>query len=235
MPPSHSFGVPKMVTELLVPRPGLIVPRPPSYVKLDMAFGVGAGTKLFDRSRYRNHGAITGASWNSGGRHGYCLDFDGSSYVDCGNAASIKTITNKITIEAWFYQHSANAYATIYSKGADDRELNFEGTTRKPRMVLRLNGSPQSLVSATVLALNTWYHLVGTYDKDGGKDNMKLYVNGDLDIHATKTGVMSTVDTSSYIGRRGDGYYFDGLIDLVRVLGITLAASEVKARYNAML
>lgn len=47
----------------------------PSYVKLDMAFGIGEGAKLMDKSRYRAHGTISGAAW-ADGLHGRCLDFD---------------------------------------------------------------------------------------------------------------------------------------------------------------
>ena len=72
-----------MPVEVLLPKVKVPAYKMPTYVKLAEAFGVGAGTDLFDKSRFRSHGAITGAVW-AAGLHGYCLDFDPTipSYVE---------------------------------------------------------------------------------------------------------------------------------------------------------
>ena len=63
-----------MELELALPRAKIAVPKLPSYEVLNMAFGVGAGAQLFDKSRYRSHGAIITATW-AAGLHGFCLNF----------------------------------------------------------------------------------------------------------------------------------------------------------------
>ena len=63
-----------MSTKILLPREIIPPFHLRDFVKLDMAFGVGAGATLFDKSRYRSHGAIITATW-AAGVHGYCLDF----------------------------------------------------------------------------------------------------------------------------------------------------------------
>lgn len=71
-----------MPVELALPGQRISAPKPPSRIALDMAFGVGNAAILGDKSRYRSHGAITGAV-PAAGAHGYCLDFDPTipSYV----------------------------------------------------------------------------------------------------------------------------------------------------------
>lgn len=63
-----------MTVELLLPGRIMPAPKPPSRIALNMAFGVGAGAVLGDKSRYSSHGAITTATW-AAGLHGYCLNF----------------------------------------------------------------------------------------------------------------------------------------------------------------
>ena len=67
-----------MPVELLLPKVKVPVLPMPSRVALAEAFGVGAGTSLFDKSRYRSHGAITTATW-AAGLHGFCLDFNSAN------------------------------------------------------------------------------------------------------------------------------------------------------------
>jgi len=74
-----------------------------------------------------------------------------------------------------------------------------------------------------------WYHIAGTYDKDGGANNLKIYVNGVLSAQATKAGTVDTSANSLMIG--GLGALFTGLIDEVRVYSRALGADEVAAGY----
>jgi len=86
----------------------------PSYEVLNMAFGLGAGTFLFDKSRYHSHGAITTATW-AAGLHGYCLDFNAANpdyvRIPAANCPQINFTTEDFSFITRIYPHSvANTF-----------------------------------------------------------------------------------------------------------------------------
>ncbi len=74
----------------------------------------GAGTIIYDRSLYGNHGTITGATWKFNGRVWY-LDFDGTDdYVDCGlNVASLELTT--FTFCGWINPTTTTTYKYLFT------------------------------------------------------------------------------------------------------------------------
>jgi len=86
--------------------------------------------------------------------------------------------------------------------------------------------------SSTVLNLNEWYHLVGTFDGT----NIKLYINGVLDKTTARTGTISyPEDLNTQIGGRGQyapGEYTAGHIASVAVYSDAKDADFIKAQYD---
>src|SRR5262245_18660972 len=61
----------------------------------------GTGTAVTDVSGNANTGSISGATWNSGGKFGNALLFNGSNtWVTIANSASLN-LTTGMTLEAW--------------------------------------------------------------------------------------------------------------------------------------
>ncbi len=223
-----------MVTDLLLPKRGIAVPKPPSYIRGDWRFSEGSGLFLGDHSRYRNHGTIHGATWSTDRKPG-CLDFDGDNdYVDCGKAASLD-ITTAITLEAWIYPHTVGNNRIIHKGLATPDEIYCMLFRAPPYLWFRLTdsgGTEHNLFPTDkTFALNTWHHIMMTYD--GNK--MRIFANGELSTEGSED--IFTIGTSTNIlniGRHGNSSeYFNGLIAGVRVLGIARSASGAKARYNA--
>jgi hypothetical protein len=193
----------------------------------------GEGAVIYDETSNHNDGTIYGATWTTAGKVNSALDFDGvDDYVDCGNGASLN-ITDAITIEAWVKQTSANSYAAIVTKGQGPDYgylYQFNAETRKP--VLYLMGAHQSWDSAdTAIPLDVWSFISVTYDGT----YIRYFLNGNPDgiVTASPGGGITPNTVNLSIGSRaGNGDYFNGTIDEVRVLRKALSADEIYRCYQ---
>ena len=87
--------------------------------------------------------------------------------------------------------------------------------------------------SNSVRLLNVWYHVAGVYD--AAARTLDIYVNGVRDNGVLLGTVPSSQVNSSVnvnIGRRTGGFYFNGLIDEVRIYNRALTASDIQADMN---
>ena len=87
--------------------------------------------------------------------------------------------------------------------------------------------------STTVRSLNVWYHVAGVYNASAR--TLDIYVNGVLN-NGTLSGTIPASQINSAvnvnIGRRSGGYYFNGVIDDVRVYNRALSQAEIQADMN---
>ena len=89
--------------------------------------------------------------------------------------------------------------------------------------------------STTVRSLNVWYHVAGVYNASAR--TLDIYVNGVLN-NGTLSGTVPASQINSAvnvnIGRRsgGSGYYFNGVIDDVRIYNRALSQAEIQADMN---
>jgi hypothetical protein len=203
------------------------------------SFNEGTGSTVGDTSGNGNTGTIRYASWTNAGRYGKALSFNGSSsYVDLGNPTSLR-ITGSMTWSAWI-NASANPGddGQIISKSGYGSGWQFKsspdtGPHTFGVAVSRDGNSLTQRYSRTVRSLNTWYHVAGVYNASAR--TLDIYVNGVLD-----NGVLTgTVPSSQYnpslnvnIGRRSGGFYFNGIIDEVRVYNRALSAAEIQTIMN---
>jgi len=156
------------------------------------------GTTAFDLSPYSNAGTIANPVW-ADGVFGTCLSFDGATSNIAVPSSNSLELRNAISLEAWAKLDPNEGYMEIIRKepcymlrrenAGEGKQFNFYVVTGggwEPRADSSLvpDSGPNS----------PWYHIVGTYDKDGGANNLKIYVNGALSAQATKAG---TVDTST--------------------------------------
>lgn len=177
------------------------------------------------------------------------LVFDGvSTYVDLSTNNNLD-ITDSISIEAWI---NASAWGTTYAKGSI--VCNHGWSSGEAGYALRAGGSGQLsfniscdslgtniswkdvISNPNVLQLNTWYHVVGTFD---GYD-LKIYINGALAQTNSLGFQASIVPSPNYslkIGRLADvnqpeSRFWSGKIDEVRIWHRVLTLGEINANMN---
>lgn len=96
-------------------------------------------------------------------------------------------------------------------------------------------GAATTVTAATGPKLNTWYHVVATYDGS----NLRLYVNGVLVGGPTATA--ASVTSQSVVLNMGSdtgggvdgGGFLNGLLDEMAVYNFALSAAQILAHYNA--
>jgi len=194
----------------------------------------GGGSVLNDNSGNNNHGTLAnGPKWTQG-KNGGALQFDGKDdYVNCGNGATLQP-TSMATLEYWMYpkQFSDGMYERSvvgwYAMTGKGIYTNFWNS----RLYAQFwDGSVWQTVSFTVPLLNHWYHIVVTYDANGGANNYRIYSNGVLKNQLTVTG--NIVYTGGYFNIGRDTLMpFNGLLDEIKLYNRALSEEEVRYHYN---
>ena len=193
-----------------------------------------------DFSQYDNSGQIINSSYNSSGKYGSSLDFDGSTtFVNISNSASLN-IENEITVSAWI---NANEWETNSHEGTiigkDDWHdsdahgyVLRTGSNGKLSFVIAKDNSNQwpEALTTSVMSADTWHHVAGTFNGT----HLIAYVDGDIE----KTTIIpyTLIETSTYtleLGRSpfDDARQFNGLIDEVRVWNRSLSEEELQQVY----
>ena len=182
-------------------------------------FDEAGGSVAYD-SANGNHGTIYGAS-RTGGVVGGALSFDGvDDYVEVAYDVNLNDYP-PFTVEASvkIFEFSSE-HAVITNKGDSwGQVISPDG-----HYYVDLFGlAPQQTYSPNVLPLNTWQHLVLTYDGA----TVKLYENGIKVTSQTVTGLLIKDSEPLMIGANspdpfspGPGglpYLFKGLIDEVAI------------------
>ena len=92
------------------------------------------------------------------------------------------------------------------------------------------SGTGMSSVSGSAATLNSWQHLVGTYDGT----TAKLYVNGVAVGSAAIAGYQAQSGNPLNIGQSevGDNFYFPGQLEEAAVYGAALGATQVQHHYS---
>jgi hypothetical protein len=215
------------------PLPGLVA----AY-----GFNQGSGTTVTDSSGNGLTGTIQGATWTTGGKYGNALSFNGTnSYVDVGNPTLLQ-MTGSMTWSAWV-KAAANPAddGQIVSKANSGNgwQLKTSPDTGPHTFGVKVTGSSNSAAqrySTTVRQLNVWYHVAGVYNASAR--TLDIYVNGVLDngvLVGTVPTSQATNNVNVNIGRRTGGFYFNGIIDEVRIYNRALSAAEIQADMNTPL
>lgn len=159
------------------------------------------------------------------------LDFDGTDdKVDCGNDSSLQINGKLITLEAWIYP-------TVWKTNAyDGNVINKEYNTSNYGYMLRVgaggklnfaigDGTWREITTGTILSLNTWQHIAGTYD--GTK--MRVYLNGAaVDSLAVSVSIPKTPTTNLMLGAHTTyTRFYQGLIDEVRIWSVCRTENEL--------
>jgi len=199
------------------------------------SFNEGTGTTVTDLSGNNLTGTIVGAKWTTSGKYGSALSFNGTSnYVDLGNPALLK-LTGSMTLEAWV-QAAGNppddGQIIAKSDGAGGWQFKTSPDTGPETFGVAVSasgGASAQRYSTTVRTLNTWYHVAGVYNSATG--TLDVYVNGVLSsgtLRGTIPAAQFDQAVNVNIGRRTGGYFFNGLIDEVRIYNRALSQAEIQ-------
>ena len=147
---------------------------------------------IFDKSRYNNHGTISGATWTrlpSGLR---VLDFDGvDDEVDCGNGASLAP-TTAITVEAWVKPPSQANFRVIAAKVTDTNwNTGYALWLHSDGFRFYINSYVNNVAIIAYTADNVWHHVVGTYNNSLASNQINIYKDAVLGTPDTLTAAIS--------------------------------------------
>jgi prepilin-type N-terminal cleavage/methylation domain-containing protein len=197
------------------------------------AFDEGTSTIAYDSSGNNATGSWAGTQTGTNGYYSagkignWAGSFDGSTDYVINN----QTINTSIaTVAAWIYLSAlptSTRYIAGFAQGNNavlyDKDLliNSSGT-----IYFYVEGGP---TSASAIPTNQWVYLVGV--ANGINDS--LYING-VQV-GSGIGIAFTGYSGPDIlvgGHTGNGGYFSGLIDDVRIYNRALSAAEISAMYN---
>jgi hypothetical protein len=162
------------------------------------------------------------------------LRFDGANdYVFLSN--SQLNISSAITVEAWVKYnaqggYNARSYSVITCKGYPWTWLLEDQSGQFNFRISTSVNSDSNVNSSYSHGLNTWNHVVGTYDGT----SQKIYVDGVLRNTVSLTGTINTSSNDALVGLYNYGdYCLTGNVGAVRVYNKALSATEILQNYEA--
>jgi len=177
------------------------------------------------------------------GKMGRALDFDGDNdYIDCGNQGNYD-YNEKFSVVFWIYPHTATGTEYLICKRETSGASKGRGIYLYPNGLLNFfftDGAVGDFSNRylTPLTVNTWVHVVWTYDGSNKAEGMKLYLNGTrrttniMTTYAMPGSVATSKDLVIGAGHTG-GNNFDGLLDDVRIYGEELTPEHAKLLYDS--
>jgi hypothetical protein len=194
--------------------------------------GETSGTAASD-SRGSNNGTYTGGfTLNQGGAltgdSNPSVAVNGSTgYVNVPNASNLSP-SSALSVEAWVYPTVGTSTQRWVSK-FNQYTLRLM-STQKAQLELGIGAGFPSVTDSSNLSLNTWHHVVGTYDGA----TMKLYVDGSQKASAAQTGAVTQSSNALTLSSlSGSSEFFNGRLDEVAIYNRALSATEVQTHYTA--
>ncbi len=175
------------------------------------------------------YGEETPGEWNSRGYEGGALVFDGDGeYAAALSDSSAFNMAGPMTAMAWVYleEYPGSNRAILH------KQVGGEGGYA---MHIMADGSPEfdihstnwltaDAVGSEPLSLRRWHHLAGVFDGS----TLALFVDGEnVALVAAPYGLSPSSDVFK-VGMSIPGYWFEGLIDDVRLYSWALEAGEIK-------
>jgi len=205
-------------------------------------FDEGSGIQVIDSSGMGNTGTLSlGTLGNTTpanawveGVSGGALSFDGADdFVDVGNSSILQPAIG--SVQAWVHlrEHKGQVIWTGSTGGAARRHGSIDMISSGiVRLYISNNVSAQIVENITIIPLNRWVFLTGTWNGT----RVKIYIDGILDRNEEQTIVPAGTIHAKRIGALNPPAFplaFNGIIDEVRIYNRALSASEVRANFNA--
>ncbi|MDP3832276.1 MAG: LamG domain-containing protein, partial [Ignavibacteriaceae bacterium] len=171
-------------------------------------------------------GAAGGGEETYDEQGGYALKFNGTTdYVNIPYHSSLDFGAGNFTIEVWVKRSELNARHNILEKNASDKVITFYiGSDNKIYATTYDGSNSTGIISNSTVGTN-WTHI--SFVRNGTTHS--LYINGKLDNSIEGTARNFNVDAPLNIGRfPGDGFYFNGLLDEIRIWNFVRTETEIK-------
>lgn len=196
-------------------------------------FDEGAGVTLADSSGNGNNGVWhgTGSYWVPGRVGSYAGQFNGiDDYIEIPDSPSLRV--NTFAVALWIFPRSL-APAEFIRVISKESPRNF-GVYIIPNSVkihisyFDAAGINHGVNSSADMTLNAWNHVVMNYDGA----TLGLYMNGSLDrsLPSISSPVQSAAPVD--IGSPAPSFYFNGLLDDMRVYSAALSQDDITNLYN---
>ncbi|MDP1706620.1 MAG: LamG domain-containing protein [bacterium] len=223
-----------LVGDVIIGQSGLVTNRIEKDLVDYWHFDEGTSTIAYDASGKNSNGTLTlGPTWQSesGCKAGKCLNFNGTNYVNVPNVESLKP-AEEITVLAWIKPSLQGTREFLATKwNGFTVELN---TLNQVTAGANIAGSQRMTPVSSALSNNTWTHIAFTYSSRSR--TLTTYINGNQEI---KSSVLSGLATYSMAVSNNDlrigsysTYYWNGLIDEVRIYNRALSPEEILDIYN---
>lgn len=197
----------------------------------------GSGTTWSDLSANKKNATLTNSpTYTSGSAAAFTFVPASSQYASANDLGNMSTWT----IESWFQVTSSlsGVISTVVCNQYDlTSKLNFSMGTNRATSNYNLcvgffDGAWRN-TNGFAPSLNTWYHVVGTYDGT----TVKQYVNNALDTSLTYSGTPQS-GGEVRIGRRWDdtvssANLFPGKISVIRIYNRALTVNEISQNFSA--
>jgi hypothetical protein len=163
---------------------------------------------------------------------GRCILFDNGPRLLVADNPAIEN-ADRITIEAWVNSLSWPGRAVVCRKEGSyilyDYSGGFSWYLYGPDTRLQYD-------IAGTLGNGSWGYIVGTYDKDAGPNNQRLYLNGARVTQMSDTGAFALNSAPLGIGRHAGGVAdpFNGRIDEFRIAHVQRSDGWIATTWNNM-
>jgi len=201
-----------------------------------------SGTTAYDSSSNMGHGAYVGSpalgqpGALAGSSNGSVF-LDGSDdEVSVPDAADLR-LTGDMTVEMWYQKDVERGdWVRVAGKGNPTHRnygvWDWKGNDGRVKFQQFNNGgSVLENDSVSSIPVDQWAHVVATVEGN----TTRLYIDGQLDSTATRSGPPSTSNDPLRIGYAGLHDRFQGYVDEVAVYDAALSAGQVKAHHNTAL
>ncbi len=186
-----------------------------------------------DASGNEHHGTIVNTvTFVEDPVRGSVAQFDLTDYIDLGDDTGLKPAN--VTISAWFKTGSTSDLALL---GFDTKgyALTYQGGI--PQFWTYVSEADNLPYSPQIYHQGTyhddqWHHAVMTYDGQ----TIALYIDGveaAPPVANTLHNIFYDVTGELRIGSASGNYYYDGLLDDVKIWGNALDADQIKEEYKA--
>ncbi len=197
-------------------------------------FDEGEGVTALDFSAKGNTGILKGHPKWVPGISRSALFLNGiDDYVEV-SASAYLSLSKGFSFSAWVLPSKLSKQSVVLSKSgmSDSGEGEYTVSLGKDGSVrFSASGIANIWISSAYVKPEQWVHVAVTYDSKVAP-NSRLYING---VHVLSGDIPTFLgeDSSSFlIGKGGEGEYFNGLIDEVRVYGHALSPEEVQQLFE---
>ena len=184
-------------------------------IRVGYGLDEGTGTTVADRSTNNTAATATSPNWTASGRFGSAIVFNGSTTRVRSNANV--ALTAAFTLEAWVF-NTGDGFESIATVGST-RDLYLSDGT------LTFYTGAANLTFGAVPA-NSWQHVALVSDGS----TVRAYREGTqlgTTQNATLAAVTAPLQVGAWIDGSGNGDFFTGTLDEIRVYNRALTAAEI--------